>query len=371
MFQDLETICQQIEDAYHPEDLFGVKEVLLPPKMSLTFLQQEYQIFRSQLDPFLTDIQYREQASEALMKLDALFRNAQNKIERFHYGLWGFNSPRPRTEKSFTIGTNRYFVGHRLSADGTADVFQGFLEHNGEYVGEVEIKRAASIAQNHLLQREARALDILHKDQVAQWKHLPFILDRFDSAGQIGLIFRKSYGLTLTEVRKRRAQMRGIDQKHIAWMLDRCLSALGYIHRTGLVNGSITPDTIVIDDRLHNATFIDWSASAHNPARTGERVELRKERNNPFVAPEVLSAGEIGPWSDIYALGKTMIWCLGGDPSTNSIPQRVESEMQGFLRRMVHEDHMKRSSDCWELYDEQCRIKDSLWPRQFQHLDVS
>jgi serine/threonine protein kinase len=187
----------------------------------------------------------------------------------------------------------------------------------------------------------------------------------------MGLIFRTTYGLTLTEVRTKRAQRAGVDQRHIAWMLDRTLSALGFVHRCGLVHGSLSPDSIVVNDRLHNATLTEWGCSALNPARTGDRVVVDSQLKSPFCAPEVIAAGEIGPWSDIYALGKTMIWLIGGDPVSNSIPTQVEPEFANFLLRMVHEDHYQRSTDCWELYEEQCRIKDALWPRKFLHFDVS
>jgi hypothetical protein len=100
-------------------------------------------------------------------------------------------------------------------------------------------------------------------------------------------------------------------------------------------------------------------------------VVVDSQLKSPFCAPEVIAAGEIGPWSDIYALGKTMIWLIGGDPVSNSIPTQVEPEFANFLLRMVHEDHYQRSTDCWELYEEQCRIKDALWPRKFLHFDVS
>jgi len=239
------------------------------------------------------------------------------------------------------------------------------------YLGEVEIRVATEVDSNQYLERELRAFDVLHECRVPQWKHLPYVLDRFEANGRRGIIYRTSYGLSLSAVRTKRAQAKGVDQKHIAWMLDRSLSALGYVHHRGLIHGALSPETIIVNDRNHNVSITEWGRSVHRPAVTGEKVVGSDVRNNPYLAPEVASSHEIGPWSDIYALGKTMIWALGGDPVENSIPKGVETVWATFLLEMVAEDPRRRPNDCWELYAEQCRIKDSLWPRKFLHFDVT
>lgn len=369
---DLDEVYQQIMAANRPEDLFGVEDVILPVKTLNDFLTGEFNRFSSLLDPSrYVDIDDQEAADEARQRLHELHAEAREKISRFHFGLYGYNAQRPNVSQSFDIGDNRYYIGNKLEDGEFYTLFQAYLERRGTHLGETVIKLSRDHQTNHLLQREARALDLLHKQDMPQWKHLPFILDRFESRGRTGLVFRKNYGLTLSEVRRKKAHLKGVDQKHVSWMLDRAFSLFGYVHHCGIVHGALTPDKLVINDRMHNVFATNWEVSIHNPALTREKVELFNDPHDPFISPEVLEGGEIGPWSDIYSLGKIFIWLIGGDPETDSVPNSVETPIRNFLREMVRKDHRRRSADCWELYEEHCRIRDRLWPRKFLHFDVS
>jgi len=187
MQQDLESVCQQISDAYRPEDLFGVEEVLLPPETMCEFLERRYTTFKALLNPGLEELEFRELAQEALEKLEQLREEARQKIGRFHYGMIGFDLPRPAVKKAFSVAHNRYLVGPRLDGTDQFDRFQGFLERDGQYLGEVEIRLASNASENPLLLREARAIDLLHQSAVPQWKHLPCLLDRFETDQRVGL----------------------------------------------------------------------------------------------------------------------------------------------------------------------------------------
>ncbi len=369
---DLDEVYQQIMAANRPEDLFGVEDVILPAKTLNDFLTGEYKRFSALVDPDqFPPGDDQEAAEEARNRLNELYSEARDKIARAHFGLFGYNTQRPNTSQSFEIGGNRYYLGSKLNEGAFCSLYQAYLERDGTYLGETEIKLSRDHHTNHLLQREARALDLLHTQDVPQWKHLPQILDRFESAGRVGLVFRKSYGLSLSDVRRRQAHLKGVDQRHVSWMLDRSFSLFGYVHRCGIVHGDLNPDKLRINDRLHNVFANGWEVSIHNPAVTGEKVEQLTDEFNPFVSPEVREGKEIGPWSDIYSLGKIYIWLLGGDPVANTFPKTVESSIKSFLKEMVKEEHRRRPADCWELYEEHCRIRNALWPRQFLHFDVS
>jgi hypothetical protein len=273
---DLDEIHQQILLANQPEDLFGVDDVVLPAKYHLRYLARKYEKFDALVDPArYTAIDDQEAASEAKQKLDLLYAEACERISRFHYGLLGYGTLRPHASHSFEIGANRYYLGSRQSDASDISLYRGYLERERTYLGEVTIKLARDHHSNHLLQREARAIDLLHKQEVPQWKHLPLLLDRFESAGRTGLIFRTCYGLSLTDVRRCQAHLKGVDQRHVVWMLDRTLSCLGYVHRCGIVHGGLTPERLIINDRLHNVFIDGWEVSIHNPALTNEKWSFR------------------------------------------------------------------------------------------------
>lgn len=370
MDANLLKVYEQVMQADHPEDLFSSFDIVLPVDTLLAYLQEKYDKMRAVTDPTVyQDLEDVEAATDANKKLSRLYAAAQERIRQHIYGLVGRGKPRPHfASKSFAVGPNRYYVGHELAKGERSIVYEGYLERGGESVGEVVIKVAANAAQNHFSLNEARAIDLLHRDPVPQWKHLPFLMDRFNAGDRVGLIFRKISGVSLMHVRQHRAHRDGLDQRHVAWMLDRLLSCLGYVHRCGLVHGNLTLDHIIVEPQTHNALITGWSASVHKPAVTGEKVALFSKA---FSAPEVQARGMIGPWSDLYSIGKIMISLLAGDPTDNTIPDGVEPLVHDFLLKLVQEDPYKRPADAWEMYAENCRIKDALWPRKFLHLDLA
>jgi serine/threonine protein kinase len=151
-------------------------------------------------------------------------------------------------------------------------------------------------------------------------------------------------------------------------MLTRALSALGYAHSQGLVHGALNPDRLIVQPRSHNALIVGWSSAAYRPATTGERI---KPPFGEFSAPEVRDAAEIGPWSDIYSLGKLMIWLLGGNHVTNEFPPGIEPPLQRFILSLVTESYLARPADAWALHEQHNRIKDRLWKRKYLHFDMS
>jgi len=189
------------------------------------------------------------------------------------------------------------------------------------------------------------------------------VLDRFMAGSRAGIVFRKIAGVSLHDVRRDPNHRDGVIPQHMVWMLDRLLSCLGYVHHQGIVHGVLEPNSILIRPSNHNAFIVNWESAVHEPAITGQRVDFRTQTD--FLSPEVTEGGEIGPWSDIYSLGKTMIWVLGGDPVTNEMPSAVPVPIRDFLLRMVEPYFRARPSDAWQSYEEQNEIKDSLWERKF------
>lgn len=376
MDADLAPVHRQVVEAEHPEELFGSEDIVLPASFLLKFLLERYNKLAVVCDPTkYTDLEDTEAAEEAAAKLKALYATATARMRRGHYGFSGFNAPLPRSSsKSFTVGERTYHIGSKLYDGDTTATYQAFLEAEGLNIGEVVVRLAKQPEHNHVVDSEARNLFLLHSVEVPQWKHLPMLLDTFHSSGRMGIVSRKLVGYTLAEVHKHRRHAAGVDQKHVAWMLDRLFSCLGFVHSRVIVHGALSPDSVRIEAANHNALIGAWEFACINPARSAEKVnvdEIIASGNEVFAAPEVLERGEIGPWSDIYSTGKLMIWLLGGDPETDELPPQVEPAVAGFLKKLVTPSRHGRPSDAWELYAEQCAIKDALWPRKFLHFDMS
>ena len=362
--QNLQPICQRIDEARRPEDVFGVEDVVLPPEALLEYLEKEYQGIKAVTDPAV----YRhpddiEAAKEADARLEEFYQRAQALIRAGIYGLSSgpVRTP-PASAKSFAVGENSYYVGERLGVGRHCELFEGFLERDGEIRGTVLIKIAKTAADNSFLSREILNLALLHNQPVPQWKHLPYIFDRFQAGSRIGIVQRNFAGISMAQVRECSRYLRGVHRKHMIWMLDRLLSCMGYVHSQGIVHGGLCPNNVWIIPGPHNIIVGGWGHAVQNPAQTGGWIE---ETSELFSAPEAKERGEIGPWSDIFSIGKLMIWILGGNPAENEIPDEVEEPLRKFLLMMVTERASSRPDNAWQLYEEENRIKDGLWPRQF------
>ena len=370
MDADLEPIYLKITQADHPEDVFGYEDIVLPVETLLTYLGKEYDQLAAALKPeayrYPEDV---EAATEAKELLEEFYAEGQRRIQGMRYGLPGYGTLPNSQRRSFRLGDQTYYIGEKFGAGAHTGLYRGFLQERDAHLGEVVIKLADTPEQNGRLRREVDVLGVLHEVAVPQWRHLPYVLDSFRAGERQGVVMRKINAFTMTEVRKHREHAGGVDQKHLVWMLDRSLSALGYIHSQGVVHGTLVPDHLMIQPAVHNVFIAGgWGGAVHEPAKSGERVD---EVFAAFSAPEVLEGGPLGPWTDIYSLGKLAIWLLGGDPVENRIPKSVEKALSGFILDLVEDRIERRPQDAWELFELQCEIKDSLWPRKFLHFNMA
>ncbi len=371
MDADLEPVYLAVTQAEHPEDVFGFEDIILPVNTLLDYLEQEFKKRAEILNPEnYSNIDDIEAAKEALPLLKKFYEEGQARIEKMLYGMLGFGLASPISKaKSFKVGNRTYYIGPKLAVGESFTHYEGFVAYKDKPLGEVLLKLANTPEDNLRLEQEVRVLNHLHSVDVPQWRHFPYILDRFNVGGRKGLAIRKVKAFRLSDVRSHPRHQAGIDQKHMVWILDRLLSALGFCHEMGVVYGGLTPEHVFLQTELHGAFIAGgWGSAAIRPAVSNEKVIDIHEIYSP---PEVKAKGKIGPWSDIYSLGKLIIWILGGNPAANEIPEEVEPALRDFILDMVVESSDLRPNNAWELYQVQCEIKKSIWAPKFLHFDMS
>jgi serine/threonine protein kinase len=68
-----------------------------------------------------------------------------------------------------------------------------------------------------------------------------------------------------------------------------------------------------------------------------------------FAAPEQVTGMPPIPEMDIFGLGASMIYALGGDHHSASFPETVDRRIRDFFLAMVAHDPMKRPNSANEL----------------------
>ena len=363
---DLERVYNLVMDAVCAEDVFG--ELIDPkgPSEPGMILQSVYDKLHQAVNPDLYKFSPddKELATEASLRLDKFFERAK---ERLAEGIYGLKRQRPSlktpTHLAFKTQKREYYIGEPIAEGTISTVYDGECALRDEFAGRVAIKIVDKTADNELALREARILRLLHAGNGPQRKHLPVLLDRFQTSdSQVGLIFRYiEQSQDMYAVRENPLHGNGVDQKHMVWMLNRTLSAIGYAHSLGIVHGNIEPSHLMVRGEDHNVFLLDWSWAAVSPVNTGDQFKIYTEH---FSAPEVKRKKMPHPTSDIYSIGKCMIYIVGGDVETNEMPDSVEPKLQRYLKYLVTDSMVQRPHDAWSEWQFLDKLVRELWGKK-------
>ena len=148
----------------------------------------------------------------------------------------------------------------------------------------------------------------------------------------------------------------------VAWITERILNALWYIHDRGVVHGDLKPQNAVVDDD-HLLGLVDFGLAMVRPTASSRNIGYTE----CFAPPEQEEGKPLLPESDSYALGATMIYMLsGGDLDRvreREVPTSVPPELRDFIRKLVQRDALKRPGKAGELFKELKGIRRSAFGR--------
>lgn len=161
---------------------------------------------------------------------------------------------------------------------------------------------------------------------------LPAIKDLIQlSDGRVLLVMSYIPGLTLEKVVEKTGK---VDPEHVAWITERILNGLTYLHRHGVIHGDLKPQNTIVQADKHMAVIVDFGLSMVKPTSKSE-----SKGYTPFFAPpEEISGQPLVPESDYYSLGMTMIYALSGGiqfVERKEVPNTVPSEMCDFIKRLI------------------------------------
>ncbi len=372
--QQSETLSQvynAIMTAVAAEEIFGGDDTANETEQ-LRQVKKCYQKLRELLDPKnFNDSSDAEMAADASGRMEIFYEKA---IVRINLGSYGLNQqPTIIGRQELPVietAKRKYYFGEIIAEGDIATIYRGDCQIGDEFAGQVAIKVINDPTDNDLMANEIRILEKLHSQDAPQRKHLPTLLDRFRTdQGQSGIILRYLADCyDLVDVRDRYPQ--GIDRKHMVWMLNRLLSAIGYLHSQGITHNNIEPTHLMIRPRDHNLFLIDYSYATLIPQlETGEGFKVV---NDDFSPPEVsLKEAFPTPATDIYCAGLCMIYALGGDIKERTVPIGIEEELVRFLETMTMSSQWQREQDAWQLHHQLNGLVVKLWgPKKFLRFEM-
>ena len=220
------------------------------------------------------------------------------------------------------------------------------------YRGEHVLIPDAPVCIKHCSEISAAHRTILFEEAAAMWDLRHYAIPAVRTVLQLpddslALVMSYVAGPTLMQVVEKHG---AVDPEHVAWITQRVLDALAYIHAHGIVHGDLKPQNIIIQPDSHNAVLVDFGLSEIKP----HAATRAKGYTDVFAAPEQQRGDTVIPESDLYSLGMTMIFLLtGGDVDltrARKVPMSVPAPLRAFIRTLVVTEPLARPR-VWEQVD--------------------
>ena len=343
----IEDVYQQILAAKRPIDFFG--EV-----SSADQLKKKYRTLARKLHPDLVSKSEEYKAQEAFGKLGEIYQRAKDELEKGIYAITDcielYKNMQPLFDEIEINGKSHKFYERVVEGD-VADIYKGVSD------GIIFLKVPRDADDSDLLDNEFEVLSGNRHNS------LPYVEKKIIVNGSSAIIMREIEGLSMPEYMKDFPQ--GVPALHVAWMMERLLSVVGFLHNNKIVHENIRPDHVIIDDDTHNVSLCGFSWCIPNADTSDASYKIRYD--DGFSAPEVSKEAVVLPSSDIYPLGKIAIQLLGGDIKSNGMPINIDVRIRSFFRKLVNENFKERPNDAWALWHQLRSIRLEVFgPKRFE-----
>ena len=129
--------------------------------------------------------------------------------------------------------------------------------------------------------------------------------------------------------------------------------AVEYAHQRGVVHRDIKPSNVMVDDETGNPVLMDFGLAKNVGEDDVQLTQSGQVMGTPaYMAPEQAAGktDEIGPLSDVYALGAVLYELLTGRPpfigSSGEVIHRVQSEEPVSPRKLAPSLHRDLETVC-------------------------
>jgi hypothetical protein len=280
---------------------------------------KKYREFARILHPDTTEAsgKSKDRAVRAFEKLTELYNKLNSK-----------NSPSP------SLKISKWTITESMCKGDIADLHYAVAPDGSKVI----FKITRSESDNDLMEAEYVNLGILGKSHgISNFgKYLPRALESLEASGRRANVFSPAEGHPLAQILS--LFPAGLDFRHIVWMGNRALNALGFIHKSGVVHGAILPEHLIYGPVSHGLTIIDWCYSI--TAESKQHIPARVINSKNLYPAEVGRKSPAIPQTDIYMLAATL-------KSAGKIPKRFIP----FFDHCLAASPRSRPEDAWVLAD--------------------
>ncbi len=229
-----------------------------------------------------------------------------------------------------TVLKNRYLIYKAIGEGGFGITYQAWdmtLETKvaikeyfpTSYVGRAPKSSQVIIKSKDLREGANRGLKrfVEEAKMLSLVKNLPGIMsvrDFFSENGTGYIVMEFLDGISLKKYVYRKGGKVPADE--ILGILNPVMTSLIHVHDAGIIHRDISPDNIILT-KYNEVKLIDFGAAKLTDSEDSNTSIVLKPAYAP--AEQYRAGGEQGPWTDVYALGATIYYCITGTLPPESV----------------------------------------------------
>jgi formylglycine-generating enzyme required for sulfatase activity len=153
------------------------------------------------------------------------------------------------------------------------------------------------------------------------------VLHSFEAFGTAYFVMPFMKGETFDELVRK--SQKPFSEDELRGLLDRVLSALDHIHQREIYHRDIKPGNILITDE-GIPVLIDFGSARQ---RISERSMTVVESAGYTPFEQLQSRGNVGPWSDLYSLGATLVKAITGETPPKAADRAFDDPFTPLVAR--------------------------------------
>ena len=227
------------------------------------------------------------------------------------------------------------------------------------------LKVLRSVQDRPVFDREWKVLEQLQRSEAPGAAYFTTLVPQPVKRGPFGdgpfkgrhaLALRWVHGFDHTLERVRQVYPQGIDPPVSIWIWRRTLEVLTFLHRSGIVHGSVVPPHILIENGEHGARLVGYGAS-------GEPGSPLEAICNRFF--EMYPEKRLSPAGDVTMSARSIAYVLGSSESGEDVPSSVPEP----LARLIREAASGGVENAWDLRERVGQVaRDLFGPPSFRPL---
>ncbi|MCK5122262.1 MAG: serine/threonine protein kinase [Methylococcales bacterium] len=133
------------------------------------------------------------------------------------------------------------------------------------------------------------------------------VINFFQANETVYMVMVYDYGVTLDKIIKNKSLE--MTEQFIITVFNQLLTGIGFIHHQSMIHLDIKPGNILIRPE-NDPLLLDFGAIQTFPLPLKNKTKVLTQGYSPIE--QCGTKGQLGPWTDIYAVGASMRACLDG-----------------------------------------------------------